>query len=60
MWALRRDGEQRKTLTVGRASDNDVRVDDRAFEPHHLRVTAEGDLFRVETVDRAAAFTAGT
>lgn len=32
----------------------------RAFEPHHLRVTVEGDLFRVETVDRAAAFTADT
>ena len=32
----------------------------RDFEPHHLRVTVEGDLFRVETIDRAAAFTADT
>jgi len=54
----RRDFEQKKTLTVGRAADNDVRVDDPAFTAHHLRVSVEGDLFRVEAVDPAAQFTA--
>lgn len=56
----RRDFEQRKTLTVGRAPDNDVRVDDPAFAPHHLRITVDGDRFRVEAVDGAARFTADT
>jgi hypothetical protein len=55
----RRDFEQRTTLTVGRAADNDVRVDDPAFTAHHLRVTVDGDRFRVEAVDPAARFTAG-
>ena len=43
----RRDFEQKKTLTVGRAADNDVRVDDPAFTAHHLRISVEGDQFRV-------------
>ena len=38
----------------GRAADNDVRVDDPAFTAHHLRITVEGDQFRVEAVDPAA------
>jgi uncharacterized protein len=55
----RRDFEQRTTLTVGRAVDNDVRVDDPAFSPHHLRVTLNGDQFRVQAVDPSARFKAG-
>jgi uncharacterized protein (DUF1684 family) len=54
----RRDFEQRKTLAVGRAADNDVRIDDASISAHHLRVTVEGDRFRVEAVDPAAAFRA--
>jgi uncharacterized protein (DUF1684 family) len=54
----RRDFEQRKTLTVGRAADNDVRIDDPSLSAHHLRVTVEGDRFRVEAVDPPAKFTA--
>jgi uncharacterized protein len=54
----RRDFEQRTTLTVGRAPDNDVRVDDPAFTAHHLRVTVDGDRFRVDAVDSTAHFTA--
>jgi len=46
----RRDFEQRTALTVGRAAGNDVRVDDSAFSPHHLRITVVGDEFRVEAV----------
>jgi hypothetical protein len=52
----RRDFEGRRTLTIGRAADNDLRVQDAAFSPHHLRVTVEGDTFRVERVDTDARF----
>jgi hypothetical protein len=55
----RRDFGDRATLTVGRAADNDVRLDDPAVQPHHLRITVEGDTFRVTAVDPAASFTAG-
>jgi uncharacterized protein len=54
----RRDFLTKTTLTVGRAADNDVRIEDGALEPHHLRVTIDGDRFRVEAVDAAARFTA--
>src|SRR3954467_15069559 len=54
----RRDFEQKKTLTVGRSAGNDVRVDDPAFTAHHLRISVEGDQFRVEAIDPAARFTA--
>jgi uncharacterized protein len=52
----RRDFEQRKSLTVGRAADNDLRIDDPAVSAHHVRVTVEGDTFRVVAVDAAARF----
>lgn len=54
----RRDFGTRTQLTVGRASDNDVRVDAPDFSPHHLRVTVEGERFRVEALDAGAHFTA--
>lgn len=53
----RTDFGSRTTLTVGRAAGNDLRVDDPAFSARHLRVTVEGDRFRVEAVDEAARFT---
>jgi hypothetical protein len=53
---LRRDFEDRTTLAVGRAPDSDVRLDDAAVEPHHLRVTVVGDSFHVEAVDPNARF----
>ena len=52
----RRDFGDKASLTVGRADDNDVRIEDTAVEPHHLRVTVHGDSFRVEAVDAAARF----
>jgi uncharacterized protein (DUF1684 family) len=52
----RRDFEQKKTLTVGRALDNDVRIDDAAMAAHQIRVTLEGDRFHVVAVDPAAPF----
>src|SRR5436190_12129915 len=52
----RRDFEQKKTLTVGRAPDNDVRIDDPAVSAHHLKVTVEGDTFHVVAVDQNARF----
>jgi len=53
---LRRDFEERASLTVGSASTNDVRIDDPAVRPRHLRVTVVGDSFRVETLDPRARF----
>ena len=52
----RRDFEGRTTLTVGRAIDNDLRIDDPAIEPHHLRVTVLGDSFHVAAADAPARF----
>jgi uncharacterized protein len=43
-------------LTVGRAEDNDVRLSAEDIEPHHLKVTVDGDRFRVEAVDAKASF----
>ena len=43
-------------LTVGRAADNDIRLDAADIEPHHLKVTVDGDRFRVEAIDAKAAF----
>jgi uncharacterized protein (DUF1684 family) len=50
---------EKKTMTVGRAADNDVRIDNPAVALHHLRVTVNGDQFRVEAVDRQASFKIG-
>jgi uncharacterized protein (DUF1684 family) len=52
----RRDFGTRTMLSVGRASDNDVRIDDGAVSAHHLRIAVDGDRFRVEAVDPAARF----
>lgn len=52
----RRDFQDRSSLTVGSAADNDVRIEDAGVRPRHLRVTVAGDSFRVETLDRAARF----
>ena len=56
----RQDFGTKKTLTVGRAADNDLRIDDGEVMAHHLKVTVEGDTFRVQAVDAAAKFTVGT
>jgi uncharacterized protein (DUF1684 family) len=56
---LRRDFEGKGSLTVGRDADNDVRIDDAAVAPHHLRVTVIGDSFRVEAIDEDAVFRVG-
>jgi len=55
----RRDFGEEASLTVGRDPGNDVRIDDSAFKPHHLRVTVVGDSFRVEALDRGARFEVG-
>jgi len=52
----RRDFGPRKALTVGRAADNDLRLDDPGIKPHHLRVSVDGDRFHVEAVDDKARF----
>ena len=53
---LRRDFEERRSMTVGRAPDSDVNLDDDGIQPHHLRVTVVGDSFHVEALDAAATF----
>ena len=52
----RKEFGDKKTLTIGRAADNDVRVDAPAISLHHLRVTVVGDRFHVEGVDPPARF----
>src|SRR3954452_8002776 len=37
--------EGRRALTVGRAADNDVRLDSPEIAAHHLRVTVQGPKF---------------
>ena len=49
----RRDFDEKTTLTVGSAPGNDVRIEDAAIAPAHLRVTVVGDSFRVESVGSA-------
>jgi uncharacterized protein len=56
----RQDFGRRTTLTIGRAVDNDVRIDAPDVLPHHLRVSVEGERFRVQAVDAAATFTVGS
>ncbi len=53
---LRRDFEDRVSLTVGSAPGNDVHIDDPGVRPRHLRVTVVRDSFRVETLDLGAHF----
>jgi uncharacterized protein (DUF1684 family) len=53
---LRRDFGDRSTMTVGRDAKSDVRIDDPALQPTHLRVTVDGDSFHVEAVDPGANF----
>jgi uncharacterized protein len=43
-------------LSVGKADDNDVRLSADDIEPHHLRITVDGDRFRVESIDAKAGF----
>jgi len=50
------DFGQKTALTVGRAADNDVRLESPDIEPHHLRITLEGDRFRIQTLDAKAKF----
>jgi uncharacterized protein (DUF1684 family) len=52
----RADFNGKQALTVGRAVDNDVRLDDADIELHHLRVAVDGDNFKIECIDVNARF----
>ena len=52
----RRDFGSQTTLTVGSASGNDVKLEDPAVKPRHLRATVVGDSFHVEALDPGATF----
>jgi len=56
----RQDFGTKKTLTIGRTADNDLRIDNDEVRPHHLKVTIEGDKFRVQAVEAGAQFKVGT
>jgi hypothetical protein len=47
---------EKKTLSVGSAPENDVRLLAPDIEPHHLRITLDGDHFRVVGLDANARF----
>jgi uncharacterized protein (DUF1684 family) len=53
------DFGQKPALTVGRAADNDVRLESPDIETHHLRITVEGDRFRINALDAKASFKIG-
>lgn len=53
----REDFGERSTLTLGRDSHNDVRLDDPEWQAHHLQVTVRGDSFQVKALDPHAFFT---
>ena len=48
--------EGRKTLTVGRAVDNDVRLQSDEVANHHLRVTVDRSQFHLQAIDAGAQF----
>jgi uncharacterized protein len=50
------DFNEKKALTAGSAADNDLRLEGADIEPHHVRITVEGDRFRVESIDASARF----
>lgn len=52
----RTDFEARTALVLGRAADADLRVDDPAIAPQHLRVTVVGDSFHVQALGDTATF----
>lgn len=52
----RTDFDGRASLVVGRAADADLRLDDAELASRHLRVTVEGDSFRVQALDDTAHF----
>jgi uncharacterized protein (DUF1684 family) len=53
------DFGERTSMTVGRGAESDVRVNDPAFEEHHLRVTVVADSFLVESISDKAMFGPG-
>jgi uncharacterized protein (DUF1684 family) len=55
----RRDFGNRTTMTIGRAADNDLRIDAAPIAAHHLKVTVQGDRFHVQAVDPSATFAVG-
>ncbi len=50
------DFNEKRFLTAGSAADNDVRLAAADIEPHHLRITVNGDVFHIEGIDPGARF----
>ncbi|MDI9612574.1 MAG: DUF1684 domain-containing protein [Acidobacteriota bacterium] len=49
----------KESLIVGSDPAADLTLEDEAIRPRHLRITVEGDLFRVEALDDGALFRLG-
>jgi len=47
---------EKTLLTVGSAGDNDLELHTPDIEPHHLRVTVEGNQFKIQAIDAKALF----
>ena len=47
---------EKTTLTIGSAGDNDLSLRSPDIEPHHLRITVAGSQFKIEAVDAKAVF----
>lgn len=48
--------DEKRTLTVGSAGDNDLQLHSPDIEPHHLRITVAGSQFKIECIDAKAGF----
>jgi uncharacterized protein len=46
----------KQALTVGKAGDNDVRLNSGQIKAHHLRVAVDGDQFHIQAMDENAGF----
>lgn len=56
----REDFGLKQVLSVGAAEGNEVRLNDPSIRPRHLRVTVQGEKFKIGAVDPDANFSIGS
>lgn len=56
----REDFGSKQVLAAGAAEGNEVRLNDPTIRPRHLRVTVQGEKFKIEAVDPDANFSVGS
>lgn len=52
----RKDFGRKSSLTVGRSAGNDLRLDGEGIADRHLRITVDGERFRVQSLSPKARF----